>query len=143
MKNMETLISITNYLIFGLIIISPILILIILKRLKTKRTLIMYSLISLFALGILIFIFAWFADKSNMILLEHYGYNYDGWNETERFQNVTQENLNKVKRLETSIMGIGWPLKAIFGYVMTVPYLIFVYIGKIIFDKIKNDKNEA
>ena len=140
---METLISITNFLIFGLIIIAPILILIILKRLKIKRTVIIYSLIGLSVLGFLILIFAWWTDKSNMILLEHYGYNYNGWSDVERFQNVVQENLEKVKRLETSIMGIGWPLKAIFGFVMTIPYLIIVYLGKIMIDRLKQNKNEA
>ncbi len=104
---------------------------------------IIYSLISLFILAVLILIFAWWNDKSNMILLDHYGYNSNGFNDSERFQHVAQENIGKVKSLETSIMGIGWPLKAIFGYVMTIPYLIFVYIGKILIDRIKNKKNEA
>lgn len=72
-----------------------------------------------------------------MFLLEHFGYNYNALNETERFQNVAQENLEKVKRLETSIMGIDWTLKAIFGYVIIVPYLLFVYISKILIDKRK------
>lgn len=140
---METLIIISNFLIFGLIIIIPILLLIILKRYRTKRILIKYLLISLFVLGLLICFFAWWTDKSNMILLKHFGYNYDGWNNAERFLNVTQVNLEKVKRLETSIMGIGWPLKAIFGYVIIIPYLIFVYLGKILINKFNNKKNEA
>jgi hypothetical protein len=140
---METLITISNFLILGLIIFSPILILIILKKLKIKRTLIIYSLISLLVLGALIRIFAWWADKSDMIILEHYGYNNYGWTETERFQNVAQENFEKVKSLEANSMGIGWPLKAIFGFVMTVPYLIIVYLGKKIISKFNNYKNET
>jgi hypothetical protein len=51
--------------------------------------------------------------------------------------------MEQVKSLETSIMGIGWPVKAIFGYVTFIPYLIFVYIGKIIINRMKNKKNEA
>ena len=51
--------------------------------------------------------------------------------------------MDKVKRLETSVMGIGWPVKAIFGFVMTIPYLIFVYIGKVLIDRIMIKKNEA
>lgn len=140
---METLITISNFLFLGLIIFSPILILIILKKLKIKRTLIIYSLISLLVLGALIWIFAWWADKSDMIILEHYGYNNYGWTETERFQNVAQENFEKVKSLEANSMGIGWPLKAIFGFAMTVPYLIIVYLGKIIISKFNNYKNET
>jgi 4-amino-4-deoxy-L-arabinose transferase-like glycosyltransferase len=137
---METLITISNFLIFGLIIISPVVLLIILKRKKTKHPLIMYSLISLLVLGLLILLFAWWAEKSDMILLEHFGYNDDGWNNAEKYQNVAKENLEKVRRSKTSIMGIGWPLKAIFGYVMLIPYLIFVYLGKILIDKLRKMK---
>lgn len=140
---METLATISNFLILGLIIITPILILIILKRLKTKRTVIIYSLIGLSVLGILIVIFAWWSHESDLILLKHYGYNIDGMNETEFFRNVLPENLNTVKKLETSIMGIGWPVKVMFGFVMTIPYLIFVYISKVLIDRIMIKKNEA
>ena len=140
---METVVTISNFLILVLIIIAPILILIILKRLKTKRTVIIYSLIGLSVLGILIVIFAWWSHESDLILLKHYGYNIDGMNETEFFGNVLAENLDTVKRLETSIMGIGWPVKAMFGFVMTIPYLIFVYIGKVLIDRIMIKKNEA
>jgi hypothetical protein len=140
---METRITISSFFILGLIIIAPILILIILKRLKTKRILIIYSLISLFILGILIVFFAWWANKSDMILLEHYGYNWEGWNDAERFKNVNSENLEIVNNILISVMGIGWPVKAFFGFVMFIPYLIIVYIGKISINKLKNKKNEA
>lgn len=143
MLNLETLITISNFLILGLIIIAPILILIILKRLKTKRTVVIYSLIGLSVLGVLMLIFAWWSHESNLILLKHFGYNIDGMSETEFFGNVLPEKMDKVKRLETSVMGIGWPVKAIFGFVITIPYLIFVYIGKVLIDKIMIKKNEA
>ena len=136
MIDMETLIPIINFLILGLIIASPIFILF-----KLKQPLIVYSLISLFSLGVLIWFFAWWSDKSALILLDQYGYNYDGLNVTERFQNVAAGNIDKVRKLETSIMGIGWPLKAIFGFLLAIPYLIFVYIVKVIIDRKK--KNEA
>lgn len=129
---MEIIISLTNFLILGLIVTSPIIILF-----KLKRPLIAYSLISLIILGVLIWIFAWWSDKSALILLDHYGYNHDGLNNTERFQNVASVNIEKVKNLETSVMGIGWPLKAIFGFLVTIPYLIFVYIVKVLIDRIK------
>jgi len=140
---METLITISNFLILGLIIIAPILTLIILKRLKTKRTVIIYSLIGLSVLGVLMLIFDWWSHESNLILLKHFGYNMDGMSETEFFGNVLPENLDKVKRLETSVLGIGWPVKAILGFVMTIPYLIIVYLGKIMIDRLKQNKNEA
>ena len=140
---METIITISNLLILGLIIFAPIFILIILKKLRTKWILISYSLISLFMLGVIMLLFAWWSDESDLILLKHYGYNIDGMNETEFYGNVSPENMQKVKSLETSIMGIGWPLKAIFGYVTFIPYLIIVYLGNILINRLKNNKNEA
>lgn len=140
---MEILITISNFLILGLIIIIPFLIFIILKRLKTKRIMIIYSLIGLSILGVLMLIFAWWSHESDLILLKHYGYNIDGMSESDFFGNVLPENMDKVKRLEISIMGIGWPLKAIFGFVMTIPYLAIVYLGKILFGRLKNNKNEV
>ncbi len=139
---METLITISNFLILGLIICAPILILIILERLKTKWNVIFYPLIGLSVLGILLLLFAWWSHESDLILLKHYGYNIDGMSETEFFRNVLPENMDKVKRLETSIMGIGWPVKAIFGYVITIPYLICIYIGKELVYKIMINKYE-
>jgi len=34
-------------------------------------------------------------------------------------------------------MGVGWPLKAIFAFVMLSPYLLVVYFGGGILDKMK------
>ena len=135
---MDTLITITNFLIFGLIIIAPIFILIILKRLKAKRTLLIYTLAGFSVLGLLMLFFAWWSYESDLLLLEHYGYNNDGVNETEFYGDVSAENMEQVKRLETSTMGVGWPLKAMFGFVMIIPYLIIVYIGKVLIDRLKN-----
>jgi hypothetical protein len=140
---MEILITITHFLILGLLLTFPILLLIILKRFKTRRTLIVYSAIGLFLLAILVMIFAWWSYESDLILLKHYGYNINGMNHTEFYSNVSVENMDKVKSMETSIMGIGWPLKASFGYVAFIPYLIFVYIGKVLIARLKKTKNEA
>ena len=122
-------------MILGLIIASPIFIIF-----KLKRALKVYYLLSLIILGVLVWIIAWWSDKSSLILLEHYGYNYDGLNNIERFQNVAVGNIENVKNLETSIMGIGWPLKAIFGFLMTIPYLIFINIVKVLVDRIKKKR---
>lgn len=80
---------------------------------------------------------------TDLILLKHYGYNIDGMSESEFFGNVLPENMDRVKRLETSIMGIGWPVIALFGFAMTIPYLIFLYLGKMLIDRLKYNKNEA
>ena len=58
-------------------------------------------------------------------------------NETEFYGNVLPENMYKVNSLVTSIMGIGWPLKAILTFVFYSPYLLIVYF---IFHFIGNNK---
>ena len=134
--NMETLVTISDFLILSLIISLPILLLIFLKRKSPKRIAVKFFLIGFFSMALLISIYAAWSDISNLMLLKHYGYNADSMN----YDNVSSENRERVKNLVTSIMGIGWPLKAIFGFIMTIPYLIFVYIAKIMIGRLKNNK---
>ena len=137
---METIIKIADLLILGLIISTPILLLLILQKLNTKRTFLVYLLIGLIVLGILIFTFSWWCDKSNMMLLRNYGYNIDGINDIEIYGKVSPNDLEQIKRLETSIMGIGWQLKALFGYVFVIPYLLFIYLGKMLITRLANKR---
>lgn len=76
---------------------------------------------------IISFGFAWWADTSDLILLKHYGYDIEGMNEKEFYGKVAPENMDKVRSLETSIMGIGWPLKAIMTFIFYSPYILIVY----------------
>ena len=137
---METIIKIADLLILGLIFSTPILLLLKLENSQTKRTFLVYFLTCLIVLGILIFVSAWWNDKSNLILLRNYGYNIDGMNNIEIYGKVSPSNMEQVKRLETSIMGIGWPLKAIIGYVFAVPYLLFIYLGKMLIKRLANNR---
>ena len=137
---METIIKIADLLILGLILSTPILLLLILEKLNTKRTFLIYLLIGVIVLGILIFTFSWWCDKSNMMLLRNYGYNIDGMNDIEIYGNVSPNDLEQIKRLETSIMGIGWQLKALFGYVFVIPYLLFIYLGKMLITRLANKR---
>lgn len=137
---METIIKIADILILGLILSTPILLLLILEKLNTKRTFLVYLLIGVIVLGILIFTFSWWCDKSNMMLLRNYGYNIDGMNDIEIYGNVSPNDLEQIKRLETSIMGIGWQLKALFGYVFVIPYLLFIYLGKMLITRLANKR---
>ena len=137
---METIIKIADILILGLILSTPILLLLILQKLNTKRTFLIYLLIGVIVLGILIFTFSWWCDKSNMMLLRNYGYNIDGINDIEIYRKVSPNDLEQIKRLETSIMGIGWQLKALFGYVFVIPYLLFIYLGKMLITRLANKR---
>ena len=136
---MENLVAIIDWLIILIGIGAPVLLLVFLKS-KTKYYRIFYFLIGLLVLGGIIWSSAWWSDKSDHILLEYYGYHHDGMNEMERFDKVLPENVERVKSIEVSIMGIGWPLKAIFGIIIFSPYLLVVYFGNWIFENFRNLK---
>jgi len=78
---------------------------------------------------------AWWINKSNDILLVYYGFDMEAMNTIERFKNVPIENIEKVKEIDRYRMGIGWPLKAFFGFVITSPYLLIVYLIGYIYTK--------
>ena len=58
-------------------------------------------------------------------------------NDFEKYENVSTENLDEVKKLEMSIMGIGWPLKAILTYLVYCPYLVIAYIVSFFYTKMR------
>jgi hypothetical protein len=66
--------------------------------------------------------------------MSHYGYNLNSIGHAESFRNVSPEQIEKVKSLETGMIGIGWPLKALFTYVLFIPYLFIIYLLGFIID---------
>lgn len=130
---MEIITIIITLLLFVGLVLSPILIIRWLHKQNVTHKFISYFLIGLITTAALTLTLAWWVDTSNMMLLTNYGYNIDGMNDMERYGQVTDENMEQVKSLETSIMGIGWPLKAMIGYVVYIPYFLIVYlVNKII-----------
>jgi ABC-type glycerol-3-phosphate transport system permease component len=97
-------------------------------------------MVGIFLTAILTFLFAWWNYSSDLILLKHYGYDIEGMNETEFYGKVLPENMEKVKSIETSIMGIGWPLKAIMTFIFYLPYLIIIYIIYYLIEKNRRKK---
>ena len=71
---------------------------------------------------------AWWSSKSTEILLSQNGYNFDAMNYEERFGNVAKENLEKVKNLEISKNGIGWPVKVMFIYPFYFVYMLLIFL---------------
>ena len=100
---MEILITISNILILGLIILFPILLLLLLKKKSPKRMAVKYFTTGLILLALFIAVFAAWADISNLMLLNHYGYRVDGMN----YENVLPQNRERVDNLVTSIMGLA------------------------------------
>ena len=96
-----------------------------------KLAKILFSItICLILSGILTFILTyWSIELSNNILLKNLGYNERGMDEFEYYKNVKPEYLKKAKEIRESQMGIGWPLKAAFGFVFLIlPYEIIMSI---------------
>lgn len=104
---METLIMIINFLAIGMIITAPFLIYTMLKRTNITRFSICYFLMGIVLSGLMICVFAWWRDFSNIILLRYYGYNMQGVSTYELYKNVLPKNVQKVKDIEKSVMGIG------------------------------------
>jgi hypothetical protein len=137
---MEKLITLVSFSLFVGILLCPILLLRKIKTTKIRYKFLAYLTIGLFLNAVIVLVFAWWSYTSDLMLLEHYGYDIDGMNETEFYGNVIPENMDKVKSIQRSIMGIGWPLKAIFAFVFCSPWIIVVYFIFYLTDKIKLNK---
>ena len=138
---MEILLKIISFVLLVSLVIFPIFILKQLKKRKTNNVFILYLIISLIITFILILIIAWWTNFSNKLLLSHLGYDFEAMNDIQRFQNVAAENLDKVKKIRISTMGIGWPLKAFIFYPFYLPYLLIVYFGSSFLTRIKQKSN--
>ncbi len=123
--------------------LAPVLLLVHLKKHKKSNGFIFYFIIGLVLLTLLITAFAWWSYKSDLILLKHYGYDINSVNHVELYQNVSPKNMERVKSLERSLTGIGWPLKVFFSFIYIVPYLFLVYYVNIALHKLKRNKNKA
>lgn len=86
--------------------------------------------------------FAWWADYSDQLLMNNYGYDFEAMNETDRFNKVETENLEIVKQIEIGYFGVGWPLKAIMTFVFYSPYLLIVYLVGNLITKVKRKNKE-
>lgn len=137
---METIFDIISLTLFLGLIFSPIIIIWRLNRINVRYKFIIYLTICALTTATIFLTFGWWTDYSDNKLLEHYRYNFDEMNDTERFANVSIDNMEKVKSLETSIMGIGWPLKVMISYVFYLPYLLIVYLVNY-FRRTKNKQN--
>jgi len=126
---METIVTVISFLIFGLLLLSPVILVRIIKKTTIKQKFIVYLIFGILTTACISLVFAWWGDESDKILLKDYGYYVDDESGMEIFENVKPENIERVKSLKTSIMGIGWPLRAILSYVFVFPYLIIVYVA--------------
>jgi hypothetical protein len=134
---MQILATILSFSLLLLILASPVLILFGLRKFNLKSNFIVYLILGITITSILTLLFAWWSDASNQMLLTHYGYDFEAMDETERFKNVSAQNMERVKSLEVSMMGIGWPLKAFMTYMIYCPYLLLIYLISFFLKKYK------
>jgi hypothetical protein len=131
---MQIITTTISFILLIVLIVLPLFLINKLNKLKVKYNFILYLISATIITSILTLFFAWWSHYSDEILLSYYGYKFDSINE---FENVSAENLDKVKNLEMSMMGIGWPLKAIISYIIYCPYLLIVYIVAFYYTKMK------
>ena len=124
---MEVLIQLLSFTLLISILIFPVLFLKKLYKRKTKNTVLLYFIICPIITFILVFSLAWWSYFSKNLLLSHYRYDFNDLDSIARLQNVAPENLDRVKKLRVSTMGIGWPLKAFMIYPFFFVYLVIVY----------------
>jgi|GEM_PF-227685 len=136
---METLTTIISFVLLAGLIISPILIIVGLSKQNIKYKFIVFLILAITITSFITLIFGWWTNTSNQILLSSYGYDFEATNDAERFANVAAENMDRVKRLEISRMGIGWPLKSFMTYVIYLPYIMIIYSITYLIEKYKKD----
>ncbi|WP_423128064.1 hypothetical protein [Gaoshiqia sp. Z1-71] len=136
---MECLISIISMILLIGLIFIPIVLFV--KLRNSKFRFLVYLIIGLIITAGITSIFAWWTNYSDELLLGNYGYDLNAMNDLERYGNIKSEDLEKVKQIEISYFGIGWPLKAIITYVYYSPYLLIVYLIGIAIKKMKLNRN--
>lgn len=142
---MEILNTTITFALLTSLFFIPVILLNKLYKRNIKMLFISYLTLAVTTTFALVFLTTWWSHFSAELLLSHYGYHSDLLTETERLQNVSAENLERVKKLDLSRMGIGWPLKAILFYIFYSPYLLIVYFGTYFYkrSKLKRQTNEA
>ena len=92
------------------------------------------------------YFFSWWSNYSDLMLLEHYGYNMDAMNDVERYGNVLPENMNRVKQIEFSQFAFICPSAAFIAIIIFYPYLLVVFVvhlGYKLFKKVRVNSEKS
>ena len=120
---MKSFIDCISFIFIALVVIYPFFIV---PFIKDKKYLVSLILAFFIVDGILLLMFFGMDDYSTKWLMEYYGYNNDGMCESECFQNVKPGDRVMVEGMSSHIMGIGWPLRAVFAYVLIIAFQIIL-----------------
>jgi len=135
---------IISLLLFIGVLVSPIILLSSIYKSNNKFKFITYLTIGLIVIAINSIIFGWWTDESTVILLKHYDAYYinpDSNSYQVYYDKVLPENMGRVKKLERSKMGVGWPLRSIVLFFFSSIYLLFIYSIKDFINKKKENLN--
>lgn len=97
--------------------------------------------ISLPIICFLIALAAYWPHFYSDLRLELMGFDFGGMSDAERARNVLPESGEEATALYWSNMGIGWPLKAIFGMVFFAPYPTVVWGGGMLVKHVRRRRN--
>lgn len=125
---MEFLLKTIDLLFFTAILAGPFFFLKFINKKNIQYKFLYFFLIGMIYIIIMSIGFSWWNYTSDILLLKYYGYNLDGMSEVENYSKVLPENIEKVQSLLTSVMGIGWPLKAFFLMIPMFKGLIVLYV---------------
>lgn len=123
---MEILVhAVTVILLCGLFV-GPVIVIRFLNRENVNYKLIAFLAISGLLTACIVVLLAWWRYTSWELLMTHYGYSFDAWNESDAYANVAPENVDRVKELWNGIMGVGRGFAAMIFYALYSPYLLIV-----------------
>jgi hypothetical protein len=128
---MEIIITIISLLLFVGVLVSPIILISLIYKSNNKFKFITYLAIGLIVIAINSLIFGWWTDESTIILLKHYDAYYinpDSNSYQVYYDKVLTENMDRVKKLERSHMGVGWPLRSIVLFFFSLFYYLLLYV---------------
>ena len=136
---MEIIVTTIYILLLLGLLLTPIIILRFTSNSNGKFKFLKYLTFSLAAVAIFAIIYGWGTHTSTIILLKHYNayaVNPDSNSGQVYYEKVLPENIERVKVLDRKLMGIGWPLKSIFLFVLFSPYLFVIYSFEKLISKI-------
>ncbi len=120
---MKSFIDSINLIFIVFIVIYPFFIV---PFIKDKIYLMILILSFIIVDGIFLLVYFGWDDYSTKWLMEYYGYNLDGMCERECYRDVKPSDRVMVEGMLSHIMGIGWPLRAVFAYVLIIPFQIIL-----------------
>jgi hypothetical protein len=121
---MQYIVLAAYFFILAMILITPFAMPFLLMRKGYVASLLLSSFLSFIACVLLVAFLAYLPDLYADLRLDYLGFDFDGWSDKDRVRNIAPELRDEATKLYRSRMGIGWPLKAIFGAVLLIPYQI-------------------